>query len=114
MTQLYLKLNESVWGSGDYTDSNTYALTGTIYSDPSFDTAFNLTGFTLRIKMYSQPDETTMIDESASIVSAGAGTWRFKPSQNILSTKGLYTVVIEASQSGTLVQTINRQELVIR
>ena len=111
---MYLELDQTVWGNGDYTDSDDYAFTGTVYSDSNFDTAFNLTGFTLRIKLYSQPDETLAVDQSVSILNGGSGRWKFKPSVNVLSSRGLYTVVLEASKTGTTLQSINRQELVIR
>lgn len=114
MTQYYLKLDQDVWGYGDYTDSNSYALTGTIYTDEDQTVAANLTGFTLTIKFYEIPSGFTGVSDTAEIITAGSGTWRYKPSSGKMPARGLWTVVMELSLSGSLVQTINRQELLIR
>lgn len=114
MTQYYLKLDQSVWAYNDFTDSNTYALTGTIYTDSNLSSAATITGLTLTIKLTNVYDGTTSHSDTADIVTGASGTWRYKPSTGEMPNRGVYTVVIELTTSGTQSTTINRQELLIR
>lgn len=36
---LYLKMDQKTWAQGDYTDSSTYDLSGTVYRDNTLSTA---------------------------------------------------------------------------
>lgn len=114
MTQFYLKLDQSVWAYSDFTDSSTYALTGTIYTDAALSSAATITGLTLTIEFTNVYQNSASFTDTADIVSAGSGTWRYKPSTGEMPAKGVYTVVIKTTVSGSQVTTINRQEILIR
>lgn len=43
---LYLKMDQKTWVEGDFTDSNTYDLSGTVYDENTFTTTRNISGFT--------------------------------------------------------------------
>lgn len=114
MTQYYLKLDQTIVAYSDFTDSNTYALTGTIYTDANLSSAATITGLTLTIEFTNVYEDSATFTDTADIVTAGSGTWRYKPSSGELPARGVYTVTIKTTVSGSQVTTINRQELLIR
>lgn len=51
---LYLKLTQKTWASGDYTNSTTYDLNGTVYDDNTLTTARDISGFTGTFRLIDQ------------------------------------------------------------
>jgi len=43
---LYLKLDSKMWVQGDFTTSNTYDISGTVYDDARFATTRDISSFT--------------------------------------------------------------------
>ena len=97
---LYLKLDQEIWNQGDFTADNTLALTGTIYSDNTFATAFDLTGYTLEIELYDQ-NRSAIFTDDADIVTAADGTFRYKPSIGELNIDFIGEVKIKLSKTDT-------------
>lgn len=97
---VYLALDQTRWKRYDYS-SDSY-LTGTLYSDKAKTTAFDLTGYTLKVRMYKRWRNFDYFNKTATIVTAASGTWRYAVAQNEMVTPGFYLVEIELSKSGTV------------
>ncbi|MFM7796461.1 MAG: hypothetical protein ACKO7N_06830, partial [Candidatus Nitrosotenuis sp.] len=74
----------------------------------------NLTGFTLNFRLFSEPSEATTLEDSATIITASSGTWRYSPADGDMPEKGLYTVSIQAISATAYLDTINRVELLVK
>lgn len=114
----YLNLDQKTWGAGDYVDTNSLALTGTIYSNAELTSAQDITGYTLKIKVYprERPDWYQVSDD-AEIVTATSGTWRYKPTINKIDDAGVYRVVIQLSKTDERISAIGikgSDELLVR
>ena len=100
----YCTLDQTKWVRGNYSSSNK--LTGTIYSDRSKSTAFNLTGYTLTIRIYKRWYNHDYFGKEASIVVAASGTWSYAVAQyEMPSTPGIYLLSVELSKSGEVMNT---------
>lgn len=108
---IYLKLDQTQWFTADFSDTNK--LTGTIYSDNLLSTAFNLTGYTIKVRMFKRGGASDHFDKTASIVNAANGTWSYAVAESEIPSEGLYLVKIELSKSGERMSTLNIQELLI-
>lgn len=108
----YLKLDQKVLYNGDFSSSNK--LTGTIYTDAGLSSAFTLTGYTLKVRMFKRDSTEDWFDKTASIVTAGSGTWSYAITDEELPSSGLYLVVIELSKSGEVMTTLNNVEILIK
>ena len=109
---IYLKLDQKQWFISDYSDTNK--LTGTIYSDATLATAFNLTGYTLKVRLFKREDSTDFFNKTATIVTAASGTWSYAVAQNEMPSDGLYLVKMELSKSGEVMSTLNDVEFVVK
>lgn len=109
---LYLKLDQGVWGYGDYSPTNK--LTGTIYSDKQMNTPADLTGKTLTIRIFKENKKSDYFDKTASIVSGTAGTWEYAVNEGELPGDGIWFVKVEVSDGTSIESTLNRVDLVIR
>jgi len=105
---LYLQLDQEVWHKGDYTDVTALALTGTIYSNATMLTAFDLTGYTLKIKGFNQRGEEEISEKTASVVSAVAGTFRFNPSLGDLNLDFIGSLEVVLEKAGTVITATGR------
>lgn len=103
---LYVDIDQHVWGQEDFTDENVLALTGTIYDAFNLTTAFDLTGYTLTFRYVSQGRVIYDDDTNIEIVTAGSGTWRFKPDEGSLPIDANGEVVILLEKSGTQISAI--------
>lgn len=103
-----------MWAYGNHTSNNTYAITGTIYTDAGLTIPANITGFTLTFRMFSEPSGSNALEDSASIISAGSGTWRYKPADGMMPGRGVYTVCIQAVSATAHLDTINRVEMLVK
>lgn len=108
----YLSLDQTKWGYGDYSSSNK--LTGTIYTDPGLTALFNLTGYTLKVRLFKSRWSTAdFLNQDADIVSAAGGTWSYTVAQGEMPGAGLYLVKVELAKSGEVMSTLNNVELMI-
>ncbi|UVF62289.1 upper tail fiber [Nitrososphaeria virus YSH_462411] len=110
---LYLKLDSDTWVEGDYDDTN--GITGTIYTDRALSSAKNLTGFTLKFKLFKRWHRVSRIDQDATIVTAGSGTWKWLPVEGDIPISGVYNAEIEITDgSGIKKSTKNDVEFFIK
>lgn len=105
--QLFLKTDRERWPKGDFTNVNANAFTGTIYTKATFQTAdvFDLTGFTLTIKLYNQRSEDIFTEDDATkiqIVVAANGTWRFLPAEGDWNFEFIGEVKIELENANEI------------
>jgi hypothetical protein len=105
---LYLQLDQEVWSKGDYSDVTALALTGTIYTNATMLTPFDLTGYTLKIKGFNQRGEQEISAKDCDIVSAVAGTFRYNPALGDLNIEFIGELEVELSKSGTVISAKGR------
>lgn len=108
----YLKLDQKVLFNGDYSSSNK--LTGTIYTDEALTSAKNLIGYTLTVRIFQRDSTEDWFNKTATIVTAGSGTWSYAIAVNDLPSAGIYLVKLELSQSGEILSTLNDVEILIK
>ena len=105
MVQLFSKLDQERWPQGDFTNDNANAITGTIYTKATFQAAdeFDLSGYTLTIKLYDQESREILTEDDSTkvqIVVAASGTWRWKPADSDLNFNFIGELKIELDKSG--------------
>jgi hypothetical protein len=107
---IYLTIDQSRWVRGDYSDTNL--LTGTIYSDLAKTTAFDLTGYTLKIRIFKRWQNTELFGKTATIVTAASGTWSYAVAVNEMVAPGNYMIAVEISQTGEVLSTFPEEFVV--
>lgn len=99
---LYLKLDQHVWVQGDYTDSSTYDISGTVYRDYTLSTAeTSLDTFTGSFRLINE--QGSIIYEDSTVLtlnSNGTFTVLFTIS-NSPATYGSYKVRLKLEKSGS-------------
>lgn len=103
---LYVKLDQHEWGVTDFTDENTYALTGTIYSDRQLSTPVDLTGWNLTFRMISQSKIIFDNDNDITTVTPASGTWRYLPESGRSALEADGQVYIRLEKSGSQITAI--------
>ena len=81
---LFNKLNQEVWIGRDFGTATGLGLSGTIYTTPEFITVSNLTGYTLKIRLYDQ-DGYEVFSDDCNILVAASGTWEYLPTDGELN-----------------------------
>ena len=105
---LYLRLNQEIWKRGDYTNDNALALTGTVYQNATMLTPYDLTGCTITVKGFNQRGEEEITQKTCEIVSAVAGTFRYKPANGDLSLEFIGDLELIVEKSGTKMTAMGR------
>ena len=108
---IYHIIDQLKWYRDDYSDTNK--LTGTLYSNKNRTVKFNLTGYTIKVRLYKGNRWGDYFGKTASIVTAADGTWSYAVGENEIPPPGIYNVKIELSKSGERMSSLNRQELLI-
>ncbi len=106
---LYLALDQARWFRGDFSSDNP--LTGTIYTDVNNQSAKNLTGYAIQIRMHRPIHFGDFFNKTGSIVVAGDGTFSYNLQQGETPPRGIYYVKVEITKSGVVESTLNREEL---
>jgi len=114
MLGVYLSLDQSVIYNDNFSDVSALKLTGTIYSDVNKTTAFNLTGYTIKIKLSEENGKADYLNQTCTITSAVAGTFYLSVAESTLPTAAIYLANIELVKSGTKVSSLNRTELLVK
>lgn len=110
---LYLKLDSDTWKEFDFDDTN--GITGTVYTDRVMSSAKNLTGFTLTFKLYRRWHRVSRVEQTATIVVAASGTWKWLPIEGDIPINGFYNAELEiADASGIKKSTKNDVEFFIK
>jgi len=109
---VYCTLGQTKWARGNYSSSNK--LTGTIYSDKLKTSAFNLTGYTLKVRIFKRWYNHDYFNKTADIVVAASGTWSYAVAQHEMpTTPGVYLLSIELSKSGEVMNTFPEEFTIV-
>ena len=108
---LYLSLDQPRWFREDFSDEDL--LTGTIWTDKNEVTAKNLTGYTLTLRLHRPIHFGDFFNLNVTILSAVNGTWTLAITNGIIPPRGIYFAKMELKKTGTVVSTLNREELFI-
>jgi len=72
------ELDTEKWIKGNYTASTGNGISGTIYTEEKMVNAKDITGYTLKIRLYDQNNQEVFSDD-ADILIAASGTWEYLP-----------------------------------
>jgi len=98
----YNKLDISQWGKGDFTDVTAEGITGTIFSDETLLTAFDLTNYTLEFVFFDiVTNKVVKNGLNPTIVVAANGTYRFLPVVGDLDFKFVGDVLVKLTKTGS-------------
>lgn len=95
---LTLKLNTEEWSIDDFTSTSGNGISFTIYQEEKMVNVKNLTGYTLKMRLYDQ-DNIEVFSDDVNILSAVAGTGEYLPSQGKLTFGFIGEVEIELSKT---------------
>ena len=108
----YLALDQTLLFNGSF--SSSLKLTGTCYSDIGKTVAFDLSGYTLTLRLYKENGYIDYFGQTCSIVTAASGTWSLAVTSDTLPFAGLYLVDLVLTKSGTQISNLNRIEMLIQ
>ena len=92
------KLGVEKWVMGNHTDNTGEGISGTIYTEEKMVNAKNLSGYTLKFKLYDQ-DRFNIYSEDCDILVAGSGTWEYLPVPSVLNFQFIGDVEIQLTKS---------------
>ncbi len=111
---VYLTLDQLVLYNDNFSDVSGFKLTGTVYSDADRTTAFNLTGYTIKLRLSQENAKSDNFNQTCTITVAASGTFYLSVTENTLPTAGLYLANVELTKSGSKVTTLNRVEVLVK
>ncbi len=111
---VYLTLDQLVLYNENFSDVSGFKLTGTIYSDVDKTTVFNLTGYTIKLRLSKENGKSDYFNQTCTITVAASGTFYLSVTENTLPTAELYLARVELTKSGTKVSSLNRVEVLIK
>lgn len=114
MLGTFLTLDQSIFNYENYSSESTQKVTGTLYSDINKTTAFNLTGYTLTLKLYKDSFTVDYFNQTCTITVAANGTWYINIASNTVPNRGLYLARLELSKSGSVISSLNRVEVLVQ
>jgi hypothetical protein len=84
---LYLKMDQKTWSQGDFTDSATYDLSGTVYDENTFTTVRDISSFTGTFRLIdpSSGDLIFSSDSNLTLNSNGTFTMKFSTGKTPVS-----------------------------
>jgi len=89
------------WVQGDFADGSQNIL-GTVYTDDTLSTAFNLTGYTLELEFWDNVKNWLVKNNlTGTIVVAGSGTFKFVATEGDLNFKFEGEIRLKLTKSGT-------------
>jgi len=95
-------MDQSQWGKGDFSDVAGEAITGTIYTNETLTTAFDLTGYTLELVFYDEVENKVIKNGLVpTIVIAANGTWTFSPVVGDLDFQFVGSVLVRLTKTGS-------------
>ena len=111
---IYITLDQSIIYNDNFSDVSGQKLTGTIYSDIDKTTAFNLTGYTIKLRLSQENAKSDNFNQTCTITVAASGTFYLSVTENTLPTAGLYLATIELTKSGSKITSLNRTEILVK
>ena len=98
---LYLKMDQKTWATGDFTNSATYDLSGTVYDENTLTTARNISGFTGTLRLIDQDgDSVFTTTENLTLGSDGTILIKFASGKTPVL-QGIFKVRLRLEVSGT-------------
>jgi len=94
----YLRLNQKTWREFDFSTINK--LSGTLFADKAMTTPRDLTGSTLKIRIYRRWRRLDRFNKSATITNPTAGTWEYTVAKGEMPRRGIYLLEVEIISSG--------------
>lgn len=104
-------MDQPKWYRNDFSSENK--LTGTVYTNQSYTKKKNLSGYTLKIRLYKNYRWGDYFNKTATITSATSGTFEYAVNEGEMPPPNIYNVKLELSKTGVQESTLNRQELLI-
>lgn len=114
MLGVFLSLDQSTLYNNDFSSDSSLKVTGTIYSDIGKTTAFNLTGYTIKLGLYRDGSLAALYDESCTITVAASGTFYINVTSDTLPIPGIYQARVQLTKSGTQTTSLNRVEVLVK
>ena len=111
---IYVTIDQSVLYNDNYSDVTGFRLTGTIYSDITKTVVFDTTGYTIKLKLSQGNGKSDAFNQTCTATVAASGTFHLAVATNTLPVAGLYLAHVELSKSGSVVTSLNRNEILIR
>ena len=111
---IYLTLDQNSIYNDNFSDVAGFKITGTIYSDIGKTAAFDITGYTIKLRLAKENGKSDYLNETCTATVAASGTWYLSVTENTLPTAGLYLAYIELTKSGSKITSLNRNELFIQ
>ena len=111
---IYASLDQSILYNENFSDVSGFKLTGTIYSDIDKTTPFNLTGYTIKLRLAQENAKSDNFNQTCTITVAASGTFYLSVTENTLPVAGLYLATIELTKSGSKITSLNRTEILIK
>ena len=111
---IYVTLDQSIIYNDNYSDVSGFRLTGTIYSDIGKTVVFDTTGYTIKLRFSQGNGKADAFNQTCTATVAASGTFYLAVATNTLPVAGLYLAHVELSKSGSVVTSLNRNEILIR
>ena len=86
-----------MWREGDYSATNK--LTGQIFTEKEKTNPFNLTEYTITIRLFKRWNDSDFFNQAAAIVAAASGTWSLAITSTMMPFADLYQIEAEVSKS---------------
>jgi hypothetical protein len=98
---LFLKMDQNNWAKGDFTNSATFDLSGTVYDENTFTTVRDISGFTGTFRIIDQEGGTIFSsDDIVTLNSDGTFLVKFLESQRPMIA-GIFKIRLRLEQSGS-------------
>jgi len=93
----------SQWGKGDFTNVVGEAITGTIFTDETLLTAFDLTGYTLELVFFDIVTNKMVKNALVPTIVGAAtdGKWQFLPVVGDLDFKFVGDILVKLTKTGS-------------
>lgn len=96
---LFSRLNQEVWTIGNYTENTGQGLSGTVFTESKEVNAKDLSGYTLKIRLYDQ-NQREVFSDDVDILVAANGTWEYLPDAGNLNFHFIGELEVELTKSG--------------
>lgn len=111
---VFLSLDQTVLFNTDFSDVSGLKITGTICSDKNKTSAFNITGYTVTLRLFKDGSRSDRLNQECTATVAASGTFYLSLTENKMPTDGIYLAKVTLAKSGTSVSSLNRVEVLIK
>lgn len=111
---IYVTIDQNILYNENYSDVSGFRITGTIYSDINKTVVFDTTGYTIKLRLSQGNGKADSFNQTCTATVAASGTFHLAVTTNTLPTAGLYLAHVELSKSGSVVTSLNRNEVLVK